>query len=216
MSFTATTQVHEKWNGLAGKWIINDTFKYYNRKSMSIPGVINMHNVFHNPAQYNYASLFQNTLALAFSKAHNTCLFGLSPPPKNDKEAAKMLFNCSGVGCGPTVIWSCPQTSRDQNWAVKLPVLTKWLCVSLALSLSLSQKNNLFIFKLKQMFRHNLPPNVHFYALHVLLLIVIEGLGRGLISVYCNMSTNHWLPPSVCAVTSGSVQDFPSFLKDAG
>lgn len=44
---------------------------------MSIPGVINMHNVFHNPAQYNYASLFQNTLALAFSKAHNTCLFGL-------------------------------------------------------------------------------------------------------------------------------------------
>lgn len=44
---------------------------------MSIPGVINMHNVFHNLAQYNYASLFQNTLALAFSKAHNTCLFGL-------------------------------------------------------------------------------------------------------------------------------------------
>lgn len=33
---------------------------------MSIPGVINMRNVFHNPAQYNYASLFQNTLALAF------------------------------------------------------------------------------------------------------------------------------------------------------
>lgn len=63
---------------------------------MSIPGVINMHNVFHNPAQYNYASLFQNTLALAFSKAHNTCLFGLLvlclpffPPPCNDKEAAK-------------------------------------------------------------------------------------------------------------------------------
>lgn len=61
---------------------------------MSIPGVINMHNVFHNPAQYNYASLFQNTLALAFSKAHNTCLFGLLVLclpffPCNDKEAAK-------------------------------------------------------------------------------------------------------------------------------
>lgn len=74
---------------------------------MSIPGVINMHNVFHNPAQYNYASLFQNTLALAFSKAHNTCLFGLlvlclalfSPPlsllPRDDKEAAEVLFRCA-------------------------------------------------------------------------------------------------------------------------
>lgn len=61
---------------------------------MSIPGVINMHNVFHNPAQYNYASLFQNTLALVFSKAHNTCLFGLLVlclpfSLCNDKEAAK-------------------------------------------------------------------------------------------------------------------------------
>lgn len=44
----------------------------------------------------------------------------------------------------------------------------------------------------------------------------VKGWGCGLISVYCNMSTNHWLPPSVCAVTSGGVQDFPSFLKDAG
>lgn len=71
---------------------------------MSIPGVINMHNVFHNPAQYNYASLFQNTLALAFSKAHNTCLFGLLVLclpffffflffSCNDKEAVKMLFS---------------------------------------------------------------------------------------------------------------------------
>lgn len=48
---------------------------------MSIPGVINMHKVFHNPAQYNYASLFHNTLALAFSKAYNTCLFGLFSLP---------------------------------------------------------------------------------------------------------------------------------------
>lgn len=66
---------------------------------MSIPGVINMHNVFHNPAQYNYASLFQNTLALAFSKARNTCVFGLLvlclPPlffslsPCNDEETEK-------------------------------------------------------------------------------------------------------------------------------
>lgn len=50
----------------------------------------------------------------------------------------------------------------------------------------------------------------------VLLLIQTEGLPCGFISVYCYMSTNRWLPPSVCAVTGGGVQDFPSFLKDAG
>lgn len=44
---------------------------------MSIPGVINMHNVFHNPAPYNYASLFHNTLALAFLKRTTPVLFGL-------------------------------------------------------------------------------------------------------------------------------------------
>lgn len=89
---------------------------------MSVPGVINMRNVFHNPAPYNYASLFHNTLALALSEARNTCLFGLfslsrifflifnfshhfstSTPPSptphpappffyNDKEAVKTLF----------------------------------------------------------------------------------------------------------------------------
>ena len=48
---SSATQVRGKskrdWKG---KWIINDTFKYYNSKSMSIPGIINMHSVFHNPA----------------------------------------------------------------------------------------------------------------------------------------------------------------------
>lgn len=126
-SFTATTQVHEKWNGLAGKWIINDTFKYYNRKSMSIPGVINMHNVFHNPAQYNYASLFQNTLALAFSKAHNTCLFGLFSallfPPVMIKRLQNVIQLCSGVGCGPTVIWSWPQTLSSKPQGIKTVLL---------------------------------------------------------------------------------------------
>lgn len=73
---------------------------------MSIPAIINMHNVFHNPAQYNYASLFQNTLALALSKAHNTCFFGLLVRflfPFNEKSGCKNAFTPS-VGCGPTVI----------------------------------------------------------------------------------------------------------------
>lgn len=53
------------------------------------------------------------------------------------KRLQNVIQLCSGVGCGPTVIWSWPQTlssksSRDQNCAVKLPVLTKWLCVPLA------------------------------------------------------------------------------------
>lgn len=129
------------------------------------------------------------------------------------------------------------KTSRDQNCAVKLPVLTKWLCVPLAVwpekqfiyfelktnvptqfklqNIDFYNPLELFFFLLLNR-RISTTKHVHFYVFHVLLLIQIEGLGCGLISVYCNMSTNHWLPPSVCAVTSGSVQDFPSFLKDAG
>lgn len=85
---------------------------------MSIPGVINMHNVFHNPAQYNYASLFQYTLALALSKAHNTCLFGLLvlclplffSPLYNDKEAAECylaLLRCW--------MWTCSHLQLAVN-----------------------------------------------------------------------------------------------------
>ncbi len=126
---------------------------------MSIPGVINMHNVFHNPAQYNYASLFQNTLALAFSKAHNTCLFGLLVLclpffPRNDKEAAE---------CYSATLWCWMwtythfklatdlklKTKRDQNCVVKLPVLTGRLCVSLAVCVLTRKTIYLFLFPVK-------------------------------------------------------------------
>lgn len=159
--------MQDRWNWQAEKEFINDIFKYYNRKSMSIPGVISMHNVVHNPAQYNYNSLFQNTLALAFSKAHNTCLFGLFsafpfPPP----EMIKKLKNVTMLHCWMwTFIHLKPaadlklRTSRDENCTVKLPVLTKWFCVSPA-ACSLYNKISIgclcFPVKLKQMFLHNL------------------------------------------------------------
>lgn len=153
---------------------------------MSIPAVINMHNVFHNPAQYNYASLFQNTLALAFSKAHNTCLFALLVLclpffffffPCNDKEAAKRYL--ARLRCWT---WTCIRLKLDAD--LKLGIWRDRDCV---VNCSFEQTGFVFLQQREQQSVLILKPHVF-----LLLSCVNERVQRGDVYVECVCIDSDW------------------------